>query len=257
MRNSFTVDSLNVYEFETRQDMGIHAAQAVHDRILQLLREKEQINMLFAAAPSQNEMLASLAAYDDIPWQRVNALHMDEYVGLPADAPQGFGNFLRRAIFERVNFRSVFYLDGNAGDIERECARYTALLEEHPLDIACIGIGENGHIAFNDPHVAYFNDPQTVKCVELDERCRQQQVNDNCFTYLSQVPRRALTVTIPAIFNAQYIFCVVPARTKAEAVKTTLEGEIGEYCPATIIRRHKNAALYIDKDSAALLRMNG
>lgn len=253
MKNCFTADDLTVCIFKTRQQMGSQAAVAVHDEILAQLAEKEHINMLFAAAPSQNEMLAALSACDDIPWERINALHMDEYVGLPADAPQGFGNFLRRAIFEKVNFRSVSYLNGNAEDLWAECRRYGALLDLYPLDISCIGIGENGHIAFNDPYVADFCDPETVKLVKLDERCRRQQVNDGCFAVLEQVPHVALTVTIPAILKAERIICVVPSKTKAEAVKSTVEGPIGEYCPATILRRHKDATLYLDVDSAALL----
>ena len=251
MIKNFTVDKLKVCAFETRAEMGDAAAKAVHDKIMELLETKETINMLFAAAPSQNDVLASLVACKDIPWERINALHMDEYVNLAADAPQGFGNFLRNAIFGKVNFRTVSYLNGNAEDIEAECARYTALLEKYPLDIACIGIGENGHIAFNDPHVADFNDPKTVKCVDLDEKCRQQQVNDGCFAHIDLVPKNALTLTVPTIFNADYIACIVPAITKANAVNTTINGEIGEYCPATILRRHDNVTLYLDKDSSS------
>lgn len=253
MQREFFTDKLKVLVADSREEMGNIAAEAIHGKILELLAEKEHINMLFAAAPSQNEMLDTLASYSDIPWERINALHMDEYVKLPADAPQGFGNFLRRAIFGKVNFRTVSYLDGNAADIEEECKRYTALLEQYPLDIACIGIGENGHIAFNDPHVADFNDPKLVKVVDLDDRCRQQQVNDGCFASFDLVPRNALTLTVPSIFAAGYIACVVPAATKAEAVKNTVEGEIGEYCPATVIRRHNDATLYLDPDSASLL----
>lgn len=249
----FVVDQLRVKQFETRGEMGRAAAAAVRERLLALLSEREQVNVLFAAAPSQNELLDALAAYSDIPWERVNALHMDEYVGLPDDAPQGFGNFLRRAIFDRVGFRKVFYLNGGAASIEEECARYAAILEKYPLDIACTGIGENGHIAFNDPHVADFHDPKAVKCVELDEKCRCQQVHDGCFAALEQVPRRALTLTVPSIVKAGYIVCVVPARTKAEAVKAALEGEVGEHCPATALRRHRDATLYLDADSASLL----
>lgn len=253
MKKEMIADKLRVYCYETRQEMGQAAASALHSKLLELLESEEHINMLFAAAPSQNEMLSCLSSYNDIPWERINALHMDEYVGLPADAPQGFGNFLRRAIFDKKPFRTVSFLNGNADCIDSECSRYAKLLEEYPLDIACIGIGENGHIAFNDPHVADFNDPKVVKCVELDQRCRQQQVNDGCFENLCQVPKKALTLTVPTIFKAKYIFCVVPAITKAEAIKNTVEGEIGEYCPATVLRRHDNAILYLDADSASQL----
>lgn len=249
----FIVDQLKVEQFDTRKAMGRAAARAVHDKLLTLLKEKEYVNVLFAAAPSQNEMLAALISYDDIPWKRVNALHMDEYVALAPDAPQGFGNFLRNSIFDKVPFNKVWYLNGNAENLDDECARYTGLLEQYPLDIACTGIGENGHIAFNDPHEADFNDPKAVKCVNLDERCRNQQVHDGCFAKLDEVPKKALTLTVPTIMKAGFIVCVVPASTKAEAVKMTLEGEIGAYCPATVFRLHSDATLYLDADSAALL----
>lgn len=178
---------------------------------------------------------------------------MDEYVGLSADAPQAFGNFLREHIFDSAPFGDVQYIDASAADPKAECARYGALLEEAPVDIIVLGIGENGHIAFNDPPVADFADPRAVKPVMLDEICRRQQVNDGCFSTLEDVPRYAVTLTVPTLFAGRYLFCVVPAKTKARAVKATLCGEIGEACPATILRRHKHAVLYLDGDSSALL----
>jgi glucosamine-6-phosphate deaminase len=197
-------------------------------------------------------MLEALIAEEGIDWGRVHALHMDEYVNLPADAPQGFGNFLRRAIFDKVPFASV-NLIGTDADSEATCARYDALLTEHPVDIVCMGIGENGHIAFNDPHVADFNDPLKIKKVDLDQKCRQQQVNDGCFQTIDQVPTHALTLTIPTLYNVENVFCVVPAASKAEAVKNTVTGPVSEACPASILRRHANAILYVDADSSALL----
>lgn len=253
MNKKFSVDRLAVEQYDSRPEMGKAAAEATRLEIKRLLTQKDEINMLFAAAPSQNEFLEALSSDQDIPWERVNALHMDEYIGLAADAPQGFGNFLRRAIFSKVPFRTVSYLNGNAENIKAECARYTALLEKYPLDIACTGIGENGHIAFNDPHVADFHDPKAVKTVELDDRCRRQQVNDGCFSELENVPKMALTLTIPSIFKAKFVVCVVPGKTKAEAVKKALQGPVSESCPSSILRRHSSATLYIDADSAALL----
>lgn len=253
MTREFVVDRLRVWQFATREDMGRAAARAVREQLLAVLSQKETVNMLFAAAPSQNEVLTALASDPDIPWERVNAFHMDEYVGLDADAPQGFGNFLRRAIFEKAPFRSISYLHGGAEDLEAECRRYTEILQAHPIDIACAGIGENGHIAFNDPHVADFQDARTVKIVELDETCRWQQVHDGCFASLDQVPRQALTLTVPAILRASYIACIVPARTKAQAVRAALLGEISPRCPASSLRGHKNAVLFLDGESASLL----
>lgn len=246
-------DNLVCKIFENRELMGKSAARDIHDKIAELLSEKQQINMIFAAAPSQNEVLAELIKMTDIPWERINAFHMDEYIGLRDGAPQSFGVFLKNAVFDRVPFKSVNLINGNAADVSAECARYTELLKENPVDIVCLGIGENGHIAFNDPGVADFNDTKYIKIAELDNICRNQQVNDGCFKKLDEVPEYALTLTIPALTAAKYMVCVVPAQTKAQAVKNTMTGEISEKCPATIMRMHKNAVLYCDKDSGQYL----
>ncbi len=176
---------------------------------------------------------------------------MDEYIGLSADAPQGFGNFLKSHIFGLAPFRSVNYIDISAEDPEAECARYAAILEKYPTDIVVMGIGENGHIAFNDPPVADFKDKKVAKPVLLDEICRNQQVNDGCFATIDDVPKYAITLTVPTLFAGKYLFCIVPAKTKANAVEATLCGEIGEACPATVLRLHENAILYLDPDSGA------
>lgn len=246
-------DLLTVNIYDSRDEMGKAAGADIKACILKLLEKKETINMIFAAAPSQNEVLASLAEDKEIPWNRVNAFHMDEYIGLSADAPQGFGNFLKNAIFGRAPFKSVNYINISATDADAECKRYSKLLEENPTDIVVMGIGENGHIAFNDPPVADFKDTKKVKPVELDEICRQQQVNDGCFATINDVPKMAITLTCPTLFSGDYLFCIVPAPTKANAVKATVCGEIGEDCPATILRRHNNAILYLDPDSSSLL----
>lgn len=239
--------------YQTRDEMGKAAAAEAAEAIKKLLETKGEINMIFAAAPSQNEFLAALTADKSIDFTKINAFHMDEYIGLPADAPQRFANFLKRSLFDKVPFKSVNIIDCTAPDPEKECERYAALLKEYPCDIVCMGIGENGHIAFNDPHDADFDDPKTVKVVSLDEVCRQQQVNDGCFRSIDEVPKYALSLTIPALIAPEYVFCVVPAKTKADAVKNTLTGPIDESCPASILRRHKNAVLYLDMDSAALV----
>lgn len=243
---------LPVRIYDTRRNMGEAAAADVAACIRELLAVKQEIYMIFAAAPSQNEFLAALAAAPGIEWNRIHALHMDEYVGLPADAPQGFGNFLRAAIFDKVPFASVDYI-GTESDPDETCRRYAALLQGIQVDIVCMGIGENGHIAFNDPPVADFNDPLTIKKVALDETCRLQQVHDGCFARIEEVPRYAVTLTVPTMFRARYIFCIVPAPTKANAVRATVCGPISEQCPASILRTHEHAILYTDSDSAALL----
>ena len=253
MMKTFKKDLLNVNIYDTRAEMGRAAANDIKAKILELLTKKAEINMIFAAAPSQNEVLEALATDREIPWNRVNAFHMDEYIGLSADAPQGFGNFLRNHIFGLADFKSVSYIDISAEDAEAECARYAELLAKNPTDIVVMGIGENGHIAFNDPPVADFFDPEAVKPVKLDEICRNQQVNDGCFARIEDVPTTAITLTVPTLFAGDYLFCIVPAKTKANAVRATVCDDINEKCPATVLRRHANAVLYLDGDSSELL----
>ena len=253
MKRSFVKDSLRVGIYESRAEMGAAAAADVSACISALMKEKPFINTIFAAAPSQNEVLASLAADKSICWERINAFHMDEYIGLDRDAPQGFGNFMKEHLFGLVPFATVNLISCEAEDAEAECKRYASLLAAFPPDIVVMGIGENGHIAFNDPPVADFKDPLAVKPVPLDPVCRQQQVNDGCFARLDDVPLTAITLTVPTLVSAPHLFCVVPASTKAEAVKKTVEGSIGEHCPATALRLHPDATLYLDPDSSALL----
>lgn len=250
---SFRKDSLSVNVYAGRPAMGAAAAQDGAALLRRLLAQQAQVRVIFAAAPSQNEFLEALCAAPGIDWGRVTAFHMDEYVALDAAAPQGFGNFLRARVFGRLPFAGVNYLNGNAADIDAECARYAALLAEAPIDIVFMGIGENGHIAFNDPPVADFSDPAAVKVVKLDEICRNQQVHDGCFASLGLVPTHALTLTVPTLANAGHQLCIVPAPTKAQAVRDAVEGDISVKCPASILRRCADAVLYLDPDSAALL----
>lgn len=242
-------DKLKVKIYETRQDMGGDAGKEAASKIKEIISSKGEVNIVFAAAPSQNELLAALVADKEIDWSKVNAFHMDEYIGIEKDAPQAFSNFLKDKIFDKFSFKSVNYIDVSATDAEKESARYAALLEANPIDVVCMGIGENGHIAFNDPPVADFNDEKLVKKVELERACRQQQVNDGCFKALEDVPKYALTLTIPALMAGKYIYCVVPGDTKTTAVTNTVKDEISTACPATILRTHDNATLYVDKDS--------
>lgn len=251
---AYKVDKLQVEIFENRTKMGEQAAKDISECFSKLLLEKEEINVIFAAAPSQNDVLKALVDDHSIEWNRINAFHMDEYIGLDQDAPQGFGNFLKAHIFDQVPFKSVNLIDITAKNPDQEAKRYAALLKEHPVDIVVLGIGENGHIAFNDPPVADFNDPYAVKAVKLDEICRQQQVNDGCFTTIDKVPTHAMTLTVPTLFGGKYLFCIVPVRTKAHAVYETLNGTIDEHCPASILRRHDHAKLYLDNESSSLLK---
>ena len=249
----YKVDKLSVEIYGNRTLMGEGAARDIKAKIAELLSQKSEINMIFAAAPSQNDVLKSLVEDKEIEWNRVNAYHMDEYIGLDKNAPQGFGNFLKDHIFGLVPFKSVNYIDITATDPEAEAERYGKLLNENPTDIVIMGIGENGHIAFNDPPVADFKDKKTVKPVKLDEVCRQQQVNDGCFATIDDVPTHAMTLTVPTLVRAPYLFCIVPAPTKAKAVYETLNGSVDEHCPASILRTHENAVLYLDNESSKLL----
>lgn len=246
-------ESLQVKKYETRQIMGEKAAGDVAGAIVSLLKEREEISMIFAAALSQNEFLHSLLTHKEIDFSRINAFHMDEYVGLDSEAPQGFGNFLRNAIFSRAPFKSIQYINGQAENPEEECLRYAALISAAHIDIVCMGIGENAHIAFNDPGEADFEDPKAVKLVRLDEACRNQQVHDGCFASLEQVPTTAITLTVPTLTKGEYLFCMVPAKSKAVAVKNSLEKEISETYPASILRKVPGSVLYLDRESSSLL----
>lgn len=245
-------DEIHLKIFDSRKEMGQVAAIEAAKCIKLCLEDKEEINCIFAAAPSQSEFLEALRMDSSIPWNRINAFHMDEYVGFQVGDPRSFSGFLSEAIFNKVPFKSVHLLNGMASAKE-ECERYSELLLNNPTDIVFMGVGENGHIAFNDPSVADFKDPKMVKVVELEESCRIQQVNDGCFPNIDAVPKKALTVTIPGLMKSTQVFCIVPNERKADAVARLLTGEIKEECPASILRQKQGARLYIDKECASKL----
>ncbi len=253
-QKEFRVEKLKVKIYPSREKMGAAAARETATIMKKVISEKNQVVMIFAAAPSQNEFLAELVSNQRLEWSKVIAFHMDEYIGLPPHAPQLFANFLRHALSDKVPLKQFHTINGNAPDISGECVRYTELLKAHPVDICCLGIGENGHLAFNDPPFANFTDSALVKVIELDEISRQQQVNDGCFDTFNAVPTKAITLTIPALFSAKWLTCVVPAKSKARAVEKTLRGKISADCPASILRTCDNATLYLDPDSAAKLK---
>ena len=246
-------DRLDLEVYPDRPAMGRAAAEAAAGHMRALLRRHGRIRMVFAAAPSQEEFLSALTGTPGLPWDRVTAFHLDEYVGLPPAAPQRFANWLGPRLFDRVPFAAVHRIDGGAADTEAEAGRYARLLRAQPPHIACVGVGENGHLAFNDPPVADFEDPALVKVVELDERCRNQQVHDGCFPTLAAVPRNAITLTIPAIMGAEHVVCVVPAQSKQEAVRAALLGPVSTNCPASILRRHPSVRMLVDAAAAELL----
>lgn len=249
----FIKDKLTVKIFDNRSLMGQAVAVAVSERINKLLDTQPFVNIIFGAAPSQNEFFEALVK-KEIDWSRLNAFHMDEYANLASDAPQGFGNFIKARLFDLAPFNTVNYINGNEADYEAECLRYTALLNEFETDVVCLGIGENTHLAFNDPHVAEINDPYFVKRVDLDEQCRNQQVNDGCFKAVEDVPTHALTLTLPALLKAPYAFCTVPGEKKAQAVYHTLNEEISDKFPSTHLRNHQNAVLFLDDQSSTQIK---
>lgn len=239
----FKKDKLTVEIFETRREMGAKAAEDIAKTLKELLSKKDTVNIVFAAAPSQNEVLENLCK-KELEWNRCNAFHMDEYEGLDKYHPQSFGCFLNEHIFSKLPFKTVNYISDYGIEYEK-------LLKENHIDVVVLGIGENGHIAFNDPGVADFNDPKLIKRAKLDDVCRQQQVNDGCFPTFDDVPQYALTLTIPQMVSADYMFCVVPAETKRQAVYRTVNEEINDGCPATILRKHNATVLYCDSLSGA------
>ncbi|MDB5018885.1 MAG: Glucosamine-6-phosphate deaminase [Pedobacter sp.] len=254
MLQTLIKDKLEVLVLENRTALGKAAAARVSVKIKQLLKVKAIVNIIFAAAPSQNELLSVLIEDESIEWQRINAFHMDEYLGLPTGAEQLFSSFLKKSIFDRVPFASVNCINGHAANPEEECSRYAELLTKFPADLVCMGIGENTHIAFNDPPVANFQDPKLVKVVELDTACRQQQVNDGCFPTIEDVPTHALTLTVPALMSGSDLFCMVPGKNKAQAVVFTLNEPVSEQYPSTILKTHESAVLFADADSFSLMR---
>lgn len=253
LERNFRADNLNVYVYESRAKMGNAAAAVIAAEIRRAIRERGKANVILASAPSQNEFLASLADAPDIDWSRVTAFHLDEYLGMDERAPQSFRRFLIDRLVNKVPMGAFHGLRGDAPDGAQEAERYADLLKENPPDFAVLGIGENGHLAFIDPPFCDFNDPKSVKVVELDEVCRNQQVNDGAFGTLDEVPRNALSLTIPTLMARPKLFAIAPGPAKRQAIKNTVEGPVSTQCPASILRTHADAHLFIDTVSAELL----
>ena len=255
-----TAGRLAVEIHADRPALGLAAARAAAAYLHDLIAARGEARVIFACAPSQNEFLSSLIAvsregHTAVDWSRVTAFHMDDYVGLPGTNPQSFRHFLQTHFLSHVKIGRFHPLPAEERDATAVAARYTALLAEKPIDLICLGIGENGHIAFNDPPVADFADPELVKVVELDRACREQQVADGCFPTFEQVPRHAFTLTVPVFRRATRLSIHVPGPRKAAAVRATIEHPIATACPASILRLHPTATLYIDADAAGLLRV--
>ena len=249
----FQAGPLAVGVYETKELLGREAALEAASHIRTAIEKRGKARIIFAAANSQLEMVQNLVAIPDIDWKSVEAFHLDEYVGLQSPHPASFGGWVKRNIVDHVHPGKVNYMAGDAPDKAAECERYAALLSQEPIDVSFLGIGENGHIAFNDPHEADFSDPKKLKIVTLDERCRLQQVGEGHWPNLASVPAEGMTVTCPMAVKAAHIICCVPGAQKAEAVRNTLEAPLTTACPATLLRTCSNAKLFLDVHSASLL----
>jgi glucosamine-6-phosphate deaminase len=251
--SSFRRDALTVRVFDDDVALGRAPPHDAASAIAAAVGARGVANVMFASGNSQFMFLDALVARDDVPWASVVAFHMDEYAGLPASHPASFQRYMRERIAARVPIGTFHYLQGDAPDAAAEAARYAGLLRAHPLDLCCLGIGENGHLAFNDPPVADFDDPLDVKLVELDDACRHQQVGEAHFATVADVPAYAITVTVPALLRATRVLAIVPEARKAAPVAAALEGPVTTACPASALRGAAHATLYLDGDSAALV----
>lgn len=235
----------------TRSELGVEAGKDIANAMRERMAEQAELRIIFAAAPSQGEMLQTLVQEEGIDWSRVTAFHMDEYIGLPEGSPQRFGVWLRQMIFDCVPFKAVHLLEPGS-DLAFTCREYARKLQEHPIDFVLLGIGANGHLAFNDPP-ADLHDPFAVKVVTLDEQCRQQQVDDECFLSINDVPQKALTLTVPSLLRGHQLFCCAPGASKRKAARSAVHDPISGDCPATALRLHPRCTLYLDRDSSAEL----
>jgi glucosamine-6-phosphate deaminase len=249
----FTVDAATVQIHPDVDSMARAAADQAAGILHAAVATRGVAHAMFATGNSQFAFIDALVHRSDgVPWDDTVVFHMDEYVGVGPDHPAGFQRWIRTRIVEPARPRAAYYVEG-LGDAAAECARYSDLLRRHPLDLCCLGIGENGHLAFNDPPVADFADPRDVKVVELDGPCRQQQVNEGHFPDLAAVPTHALTVTIPALLRATKVLAIVPEARKAEPVRAALAGPIDTSCPASALRTIDHATIHLEPESARLL----
>jgi glucosamine-6-phosphate deaminase len=249
----FLCGEAKVQIFRSSESLAFAAARHAAQIVRAAIESKGRARIMAATGNSQIAFVTALTK-EPLDWNLVELFHMDEYVGISADHPASFRRWIRERIEHVVHPRAAYYLEGDAPDLELETTRYSELLQAAPIDVAFVGFGENGHIAFNDPPVADFKDPFTVKKVVLDEACRKQQAGEGHFKDVDSVPKDALTVTCSGLFRANAWICCVPDPRKAAAVRDALEGEISERCPASLARKHPNTHVYLDADSAALLR---
>lgn len=250
----FQVDALNIEIHPDSKSAGRAAAYAASQWLRDLADNRENIGVVFATGASQLDTLNTMVSECEAPWPMVRGFHLDEYVGLDENHPGSFRRYLRDNLTKRVAMREFTEINGNAEDPELVCREYIAALRKAEPQLCLLGIGENGHLAFNDPDEADFNDPKAMKVVTLDAECRQQQAAEGWFESLKEVPSRALTLTIPTLFHIPRLIVSVPGKRKAQVVRRTLQEPVSTHCPATILRRHPAATLYLDLESAAELK---
>tara|TARA_R100000935_G_C2842061_1_gene172014 strand:- start:16096 stop:16857 length:762 start_codon:yes stop_codon:yes gene_type:complete len=253
MEKSFRIENLSIEIYGQSKEMGAAAADYVTRKLNDAIVKKGGANLILATGASQFSFLEALQT-KEIDWGRITVFHLDEYKGISESHPASFRKYLKERILNKVAPKKIYFLNGDAANLQLEIKNYEEALQAHPIDIACIGIGENGHIAFNDPAVADFQDPKLVKVVELDEACRNQQLGEGWFPSFDDVPKEAVTLTITAIMNCKAISCVVPDERKAQAVYNSLYGDISTSCPASILRTHPETVLFLDKASASLIK---
>jgi glucosamine-6-phosphate deaminase len=250
---SFRADALNVEVFANAAELSTAVAHRVRDLLAGAIARQGSAAAILATGNSQIRFLKELVALGGVDWSRVTLFHMDEYLGVPADHPACFRRYMKERVASLVNPRAFHYLAGDADLPLDECARYTALLQAQPIDLCCLGVGENGHLAFNDPPVARFDDSHWVKLVKLDDACKLQQVKEGHFPALEAVPPYALTLTIPALCSAKRMLCLAPEKRKAGPIRNALRGPISTACPASYLRTQPQCDLLLDPDSASLL----
>lgn len=246
------VEQLSVTVYSSNEAMGQAAAAEAAEVISQAIATRGAANVILATGNSQLTFLRALREMPDVNWSQVRVFHMDEYVGLDPQHPASFPLFLQRHFLDYVEVAAFYPVAAPVEGTKAACREYEALLRQYPADLCACGIGENGHLAFNDPPYADFDDPLWVKVVRLDERSRRQQVGEGHFGSLDEVPTHAVTLTIPALLAAGRVLCIVPEARKADAVQTALRGPITEDCPASILRTQPHARLYLDPDSGRL-----
>lgn len=249
---AFNVDSLSVKIYSTQADLAADAAAQAHQILKSALDKNGSAAAILATGNSQLQFLEQLIKHD-LNWSKITLFHMDEYLGLSKDHSASFRKYMRERVEQRVKPKAFHYVEGDAMEPIAECERYGKLLKAQPIDLCCLGIGENGHIAFNDPPVANFNDPHFVKIVKLDEGCRQQQVGEGHFPSIDQMPQYALTLSIPALCSARAMLAIVPEKRKAQAVRDTLKGPVALSCPGSYLRTQKQCTLLLESESASLL----